>query len=135
MKRKLSFILVLFAIFSLVACQIENTKFGIEVKSYEDIEYIYNEDARVSKRNLEDKVKEKIYKMITSLDEDDFEKVNTEPLKGGGPRIQFKLFSIEVSNEHLRIYNEDGIEQYNAKNDISDLKKLLNLLDNELGIQ
>ncbi|MGY3776271.1 hypothetical protein [Helcococcus sueciensis] len=135
MKIKISILCTLLLILSLVACQTQKLKFGINLEKYEDIEYIYLTNPRVGKRYLDDELKDKIYKLIEKLNEDDFEKVEFETLKGEGPKIKFKDFTFEILDKKIRFFiNIEDMKQYNPKKEIKELNELYTLLENELGL-
>lgn len=138
MKKKLSFIFVIFIIFSLVACQKSKTKFGIEVKNYENLEYIYFTGPDNRKRKPESELKQKILDLIQKLDEDDFEE-EKDPiiLLGGRATIYFEEFVLGVSDDYISVIipERDVHNSFNAKKEISELSELYKIIKTEFGMQ
>lgn len=138
MKRKLSSILVIFIILALVSCQKSNTKFGIEVKSYENLEYIYFTGPDNRKRKPESELKQKILDLIQKLDEDDFEE-EKDPviLLGGRATIYFDEFVLGITDDYISVINPESNvhNRFNAKKEISDLSELYKIIKTEFGMQ
>lgn len=138
MKRKLSSILVIFIILALVSCQKSNTKFGIEVKSYENLEYIYFTGPDNRKRKPESELKQKILDLIQKLDEDDFEE-EKDPviLMGGRATIYFDEFVLGITDDYISVINPESNvhNRFNAKKEIPDLSELYKIIKTEFGMQ
>lgn len=138
MNRKISFILVIFIILALVSCQKSNTKFGIEVKSYENLEYIYFSGPDNRKIKPESELKQKILDLIEKLDEDDFEE-EKDPviLLGGRATIYFDEFLLGVSDNYISVINPESNvhNRFNAKKEIPDLSELYKIIKTEFGLQ
>ena len=134
MKQKF-LILVLIISLLIISCQKKNIKFGLELDNPDDIEYLDCEGARREEKNLDEDFKKKVYELINKLNEKDFEEVEYEPLKGGGPVIHTKDFTLESSKEYIRIVKKDIRKQYNSKNQNSVLKELDDLLSDKLNIE